>query len=512
MQERIQKSIIKDRMKKITVLLLIYITVFCGNVKTLAQEKPVYDVKDKFKMVEGIPIPKLSSDKMVLEDNVEYKTLLDINKEIYINTSSDSIHKTLFFYDEKKPHEIIENYNLKINKPLKCDFNLQIKYTVRIKYFTNGKIRSYEVYLTDIGTLKNFMDVGLWYYFDESGKTIKKVDHEKKYRNSLKDIFKIYENLTEENFFLKEMDDSFLYKVGQIINRFTNNVGECYWIINLPYYSVIINDKTRKIIDRVPNNEREKYLSKYDKNPKTEKKTGYNVKDDFDVIDGIPMPKLSKNKMFFKNNKKYQKFYKKNTDNDSSIIKINTQYDTINKELYFNSHRLVQIKEKYTLNILSSQQFSTCNCAGYNVTIDYYSNGNIKSYSIYLHYLDQVFFEIPVGVWYKFDEKGKILKKVDIDQMYKTTYSDILKLTHKTIVESKFGDAIDISKVTRFVNDDGNAYWIITYVHQYSEIIDDKTGSVIERSEDRDSSNNLYKRYERNSFEYKLYNEFFDND
>lgn len=504
-------------MKKITVLLLIYITLSCGNLKTLAQEKPVYDVKDKFKMVKGIPIPKLSSDKMVLEDNVEYKTLLDINKEIHINTKSDSIHKTLFFYDEKKPHEIIEKYNLKINKPLKYDFNLQIKYTVRIKYFPNGKIRSYEVYLTDIGTLNNFMDVGLWYYFDKSGKVIKKVDHEKKYRTNLKDIFKIYESLGEENFFLKEMDDSFLYKVGQIINRFKNNVGESYWVINLPYYSVIINDKTRKIIDRVPNNEREKYLSKYDKSPKTERKTGYYVKDDFDVIDGIPIPKLSKEKMFFKNNKRYQKFYEKKVDDNLSSEKIKTieiknQYNPINKKLYFKNHILKHIKENYTLNIITPIKLSTCNCVGYNVTINYYPNGNIKSYSIYSSFLDQVFFESPVGVWYRFDENGKILKKIDIEQMYKTTYNDILKRTKKTTEESELGDVIDISKVIRFVNDDGNAYWIITYANQYSEIIDDKTGSVIDRSVEPNSSDNLYQKYERNSIEYKLYIEFSDDD
>ncbi|MFN3640053.1 MAG: hypothetical protein ACK4UK_03975 [Flavobacterium sp.] len=361
------------------------------------------------------------------------------------------------------------------------------------------------------------MDVGLWYYFDESGKTIKKVDHEKKYRTSLKDIFKIYEDLTEENFFLKEMDDSFLYKVGQIINRFTNNVGECYWIINLPYYSVIINDKTGKIIDRVPNNEREKYLSKYDKNPKTEKKTGYYVRDDFDVIDGIPIPKLSKDKMFFKNNKRYQKFYEKNVEDNLSIEKIKTteienQYNPINKKLYFKNHRLKHIKENYTLNLITPQQFSTCNCVGYNVTINYYSNGNIRSYSIYSNYLDQFFFESPVGVWYRFDENGKILKKIDIEQIYKTTYHDILKYAKRTTEERKLGDTIDATKFIRFINDDGNAYWIITYSNQHSEIIDDITGSVIERSVEQNSYDILYQKYERNSIEYKLFIEFLDEE
>lgn len=502
-------------MKKMIVLLLIYTTISCFNVKTLAQEKPVYHVKDKFKMVDGIPIPKLSKDKMLLVDKVEYKTLLDNNKEICINTSSDTIHKTLFFNDEKKPYEIIEKYNLKINKSPKNNFNLQIKYTVKLKYFTNGKIRSYEVYLTDIGKLNNFMDVGLWYYFDESGKTIKKVNHENIYKTSLKDIVKIYENLTDKNFFLNEMDDSFLYKVGQIINRFTNSVGESYWIINLPFYSIIINDNTGKIIDQIPNNEREEYLSNYDKNPITEKKTGYYVKDDFDVIDGIPIPKLSNDKIFFKNNKVYQKFYEKNIEDDLTneivrLLEINNQFNPIYKKLYFKNHRLKQIKENYTLNIKTSQKFSAFNYVGYNVTINYYSNGNIKSYSVYSNFLDQVFFESPVGVWYRFDENGKMLKKINIEQMFKTTYHDILKYAKRTTEERKLGDTIDATKFSRFVNDDGNAYWIITYSNQHSEIIDDITGSVIERSVERNSYDILYQKYERNSIEYKLYKEFLD--
>jgi hypothetical protein len=509
-------------MKKMTVFLLIYITISCGNVKTLAQEKPVYDVKDKFEMVEGIPIPKLSKNKMFLEESDNYEKYFDSNKEIKINTPTDSMYKVLSFYNEKRPTEVLEEYNISINKSLKYDYEFKIKYIVRIKYYNNGNIKSYKVHLRDIGLQLNFLEVGIWYDFDENGKVYKKIDHEKKYKTSLKDVFEIYNNLIDENLFLKEKDKNspLMYYGNNIIDRFTNDIDDSYWILNLPEYSVVIDDKSGNIIEKINWKDREKasdnFLKNYDKSPKTEKKTGYNVADNFDSFDGVQIPKLSKDKMYFKNDKKYQKFYEKNNadnflETKVRIIEINNQFNSLNKKLYFENDNLSQIKENYIVDIVKPNESSNC-IINYEVTINYYSNGTIKDYSIYANYLDQIIFESPVGVWYKFDEKGKILTKTDIDRMYKTSYRDILQHTHKTTEESKFDDANNISKVSRFVNENGNAYWIITYANLYSEIIEDKTGTIIERLEGHDSTDKLYKKYESNSIEYKLYKEFFDEE
>lgn len=511
---------ILDKMKKTIIIIQIYFTFTCLNINLFAQVKEIYDLKDHFEKVDGLSIPKLSKNKMFIEENNNYEKYFDVNKKIKINTSTDFFNKTLSFYNNYRPTEVQEEYTISINDLLKYDYEFKIKYTVRIKYFTNGKIRSYEVYLRDIGLQLNLLEVGTWYYFDETGKIIKKVDHEKKYRTSLKDIFKIYKNLTEENFFLKEIDDLHFYKVGQIINRFTNDIDESYWVINLPEYSYVIDGNKAKIIETINKIEREElkqkneFLKRYVKNPKTEKKTGYFVIDDFEMVDGLPLPRLSENKMFFKNDKKYKNFYETLQSNypEQREIKINREEEPINKTLIFKSDRLIEINEKFYLKIIIPTKFNKGMNIGYNVIIKYFPNGNIKSYQVYCVSLGSISVNMNVGTWYKFDEEGKLLKEVNFNKIYNTTFNDILKYYDKILEQklwlSKFGSAYGIGSVSRFSNSYGNSYWIISYEGNYSEIIDDKKLNVIEKLDGVDRNEILYNKYEKKSIEYSLNKEF----
>ena len=67
-----------------------------------------------------------------------------------------------------------------------------------------------------------------------------------------------------------------MYYGNNIINRFTNDIDESYWVINLPEFSVVIDDKSGKIIEKINWRDREKesdnFLKNYEKSPITKKK------------------------------------------------------------------------------------------------------------------------------------------------------------------------------------------------------------------------------------------------
>lgn len=109
----------------------------------------------------------------------------------------------------------------------------------------------------------------------------------------------------------------------------------------------------------------------------------------------------------------------------------------------------------------------------------YYPNGNIKKKGAGFH----DFFS--KGIWYEFDEKGKLIKEVDYDKPYKFTFEDILKFCEKENIEIKKGPILQNgwhNRIFRNVEND-NPIWSIEYLKKKDlvEIIklDGITGKIL---------------------------------
>jgi hypothetical protein len=235
-----------------------------------------------------------------------------------------------------------------------------------------------------------------------------------------------------------------------------------------------------------------------------QEKTIYNLKDDFDIVRGIKVPKLTKDKMHFKNSLEYKKIL---VDNK---IEINKDFDPTHKVLHFSNGNLTYIDEFYNFEIKTTK-YSKNMYVSYQVVLDYFPNGNLKSYRVYCNGLGYSHLDMCVGKWFKFDENSKLLKSVDFNKMYTTTFRDILKLCdkviHKEIKTSDYHSSAGITAIWRFTNEDQKSYWIISYT-KYSEIIDDKKMKVIEKSAVLNRKELLYNKYSKNTAEYNAYKEF----
>ena len=227
----------------------------------------------------------------------------------------------------------------------------------------------------------------------------------------------------------------------------------------------------------------------------------YDVKDYFKATGGFFVPKLSKNKMFFENTPKY----KKSIVDDK--IKINGDYDSVNKILYFDSDTLTKIVEKYRIEIKKTK-YSKGFYLGYLVILKYFPNGKIKSYEVYCESLGSIQTDIKIGKWVKFDQNGKTMVSIDFDNLYSKHFNTILNY-HDKLIDEEFKNikmGFGIRSVSRFKNEDGKSYWILCYKNE-CEIIDDQEWTVIERIKiiHREL---LEKKYAKNTIEFNIDRKF----
>ncbi|WP_326982452.1 hypothetical protein VUJ46_20070 [Chryseobacterium sp. MYb264] len=98
----------------------------------------------------------------------------------------------------------------------------------------------------------------------------------------------------------------------------------------------------------------------------------------------------------------------------------------------------------------------------------------------------------PVGIWYYFDEKGKLIKEENKDEGYSFTPEDIIKYCKKNNIElSKGYHERDGYQTSVYKNElDGKKVWLISYLaslnKQEKEVkltLDGQTGKVIKREE-----------------------------
>ncbi|WP_449399663.1 hypothetical protein [Chryseobacterium wanjuense] len=116
------------------------------------------------------------------------------------------------------------------------------------------------------------------------------------------------------------------------------------------------------------------------------------------------------------------------------------------------------------------------------ISKSFYPNGNIKSKGLSSNtgYFQK-------GVWYEFDEQGRLIKEVDYDKPFKFTFEDVLKFCNKRNIKIEKGS---ISQngwhniISRKI-ENGHPIWRIEYLKQpnLTEIItlDGITGKVLKQ-------------------------------
>ncbi|CAD0224145.1 conserved protein of unknown function [Chryseobacterium sp. JV274] len=118
----------------------------------------------------------------------------------------------------------------------------------------------------------------------------------------------------------------------------------------------------------------------------------------------------------------------------------------------------------------------------------YYPNGNIKHKGI--------MFNVPwgapfqKGIWYEFDENGKLIKEFDYDKPYKYTFEDILKFSEKEAIPVTKGPVLQSTGFHTIISrriENEKPIWEIEWLKKSNRveniILDGISGKVISRRE-----------------------------
>jgi antitoxin component YwqK of YwqJK toxin-antitoxin module len=118
----------------------------------------------------------------------------------------------------------------------------------------------------------------------------------------------------------------------------------------------------------------------------------------------------------------------------------------------------------------------------------YYPNGNIKHKGI--------MFNVPwgapfqKGIWYEFDENGKLIKEVDYDKPYKYTFEDILKFCEEEVIPVTKGPVLQSTGFHTIISrriENENPIWEIEWLKKSNRveniILDGISGKVVSRKE-----------------------------
>lgn len=231
-------------MKKIVLILILVLTVGCSVNKT--SDIKFDNSKTKYKVQEGFLLPILSDDKLVFNENNQFK---EFSKTYKKHSSKSVLHDTCVVVHSKrktKSHKkrycfflghlstVIENDSIKAEWKDKNNKDVCFQYQTQIGYHKNGKIEYYVNWLVGNKLYSEFQ-IGTKYYFDENGKLLDSLDLGKHYKNHFKDIYKK----------LYELEEPYNYDNIESISRYFDNKNSM-WVIN--YYNqrndVIIDDKT----------------------------------------------------------------------------------------------------------------------------------------------------------------------------------------------------------------------------------------------------------------------------
>ncbi|SHM25245.1 MORN repeat variant [Chryseobacterium contaminans] len=162
----------------------------------------------------------------------------------------------------------------------------------------------------------------------------------------------------------------------------------------------------------------------------------------------------------------YKKLYNKNPSYPSETLD-NGSYLEMNVANYGKSYSMTLQNSYYTL------------------TKVYFPNGNIKTKGI-----SNNTESLQIGIWYEFDENGKLIKEIDYDKPYKFTFEDILKFCEKEGIPLTKGPVLQSTgfhtTITRRIEKE-KPIWEIEWKKKFniveSIILDGTSGKIISRRE-----------------------------
>ncbi len=73
----------------------------------------------------------------------------------------------------------------------------------------------------------------------------------------------------------------------------------------------------------------------------------------------------------------------------------------------------------------------------FSLTKIYYDNGNIKKKGLEFNWVG-----FQKGVWYEFNEQGKLIKEIDYDRPFKFTWEDVLRFCEKEKIPVQIGPVL----------------------------------------------------------------------
>ncbi|WP_010520666.1 hypothetical protein [Aquimarina agarivorans] len=149
------------------------------------------------------------------------------------------------------------------------------------------------------------------------------------------------------------------------------------------------------------------------------------------------------------------------------------------QEKEFQKNGLTIIEESQSYGFVREIYYSDSNFSEIKL---FYSSGNVKEKGIYFNNGSQY------GIWYKFDEKGKLIQEINTDEGYDFGWKEIIayceqKEIELTKVYVKGGYQTEILKQ----EENGRKVWVISYLVSpvliCKETLDGVTGKLLNSEE-----------------------------
>lgn len=216
-----------------------------------------------------------------------------------------------------------------------------------------------------------------------------------------------------------------------------------------------------------------------------------NAHDGYENIDGIAIPCITKDKMIFRDTRRFKRARGKRGNHQQYTLVENEMLGEniapIRRVYKFNEEGIELITETYSMkspitnDLLYSENFI------YNVYLGYYPGGNIKYYAVFMD--AKGITEYKAGTWYQYDTNGQIIKRIAHDEIFKTSLASILKLRNEFIRKElqANGNRLNITfeRILKYKDAEGRAEWTIVFYDELARkrkllIIDDDNGTVKE--------------------------------
>jgi hypothetical protein len=195
-----------------------------------------------------------------------------------------------------------------------------------------------------------------------------------------------------------------------------------------------------------------------------------------------------------------------NNKTENNIKKDSIMYPIVTKEFEtFNNYQYENRKDKNSsvlseflkdgtyIEMLKSKSGNvyreTQKDSYFTLTKGYYTNNNIHGKGLYFNLSWGGF---QKGIWYEFDEQGKLIKEIDYDKFYKFTFEDILKFCEREKIKISKGPVLystgfHTAILREYSPISNQATWTIEWLKETDTIqtikIDGTTGQVLSRTD-----------------------------